>query len=130
MGTQANAAGERVGGIDVSKATLAVALWPGAEATTVPNTAAGVAKLGRWLHRRKVTRLVVEATTTFHHEVWWALADDGVLVTVVNPQWVHAFARSLGQFKKTDPVDAALLARYAAERQPEPTPSLLRWPAS
>jgi transposase len=122
MGKHSGADGERVGGIDVSKATLEVALWPGAEVTTVPNTATGVAKLERWLRRRGVTRVVLESTNTFHHEVWWALADAGFLVTVVNPQWVHAFARSLGQLKKTDPVDAALLARYAAERQPDPTP--------
>ncbi len=61
---QAGRTEEQVGGIDVGKTTLQVALMPGPDATTVAKAPLGGAKLARWRGRRGVTHLVREATTT------------------------------------------------------------------
>ncbi len=129
MDKRAGRAEDHVGGIDVGKETLQVALMPGLDETTVPNTAGGGAKLGRWLHRRGVTRLVLEATNTDHQGVGWALADAGFAGTAANPPWLHDFAKSLGQLKKTEPAEARMLGRDGAERHPAPTavPSPEAW---
>ncbi len=122
MATHAQARTNTFVGIDVAKETLRVALLPDDEQRTIANTSAGWSELYRWLHHRAVACLVVEATGPYHVGLWLALGDAGLPVTVVNPSGTKAFARSLGQRAKTDPVDAALLARYAQERQPAPTP--------
>lgn len=43
-------------------------------------------------------------------------------VTVANPEQTHAFIRSEGQHTRTDRTDATLLARFAQQKQPEPSP--------
>jgi len=45
-----------------------------------------------------------------------------VPISVANPARVRAFAKALGQRAKTDPIDAADIAEFAAKMQPEPTP--------
>jgi len=43
-------------------------------------------------------------------------------VKIENPCWIKKFAASLGQRHKSDRVDAAMIALYAARRRPRPTP--------
>ena len=43
-------------------------------------------------------------------------------VAIVNPARVKAYAQSLGARDKTDAADAAMLALFALERRPKPTP--------
>ena len=111
-------------GIDVSQATLDVAVHAGA-AWTVANDAAGIQTLGAQLRALAPggPRLVVlEATGAYHQAVTSALAAAGLAVAVVNPRQVRDFARSTGLLAKTDRLDAALLARFAAVVQPTPRP--------
>jgi transposase len=111
-------------GIDVAKATLEVALLPSGETFPVPNTAAGHARLRRRLQDvgMRLGGIVLEATGKLHLPVALDLAAAGLPVAVLNPAWVHAFAKSEGQRAKTDRSDALLLARYAQQKQPDPTP--------
>lgn len=44
----------------------------------------------------------------------------GIAVSIVNPLFVNRFAGSLGMRNKTDRTDARVIARFGAERQPEP----------
>lgn len=91
-------------------------------AQTYPQDAAGFAQLVQQLAATGVapdaTLLVVEATSSY----WVALAvhlhDAGYHVAVVNPMHLHSYARSLPRRAKTDALDAQLLARFAADRQP------------
>ena len=48
-----------------------------------------------------------------------AVAGAGLPLVVVNPAQVRAFARALGQRAKTDPIDAAVIARFAQAVNPE-----------
>ena len=66
--------------------------------------------------------VAVEATGGFETVVAAALAGAGLPVVVVNPAQVRAFAQALGKRAKTDPIDAAVIARFAAADQPEVRP--------
>jgi transposase len=108
-------------GIDVSKATLDVAVHEG-PLTQVANDAAGIATVVAQLRARSCTLIVLEATGVYHHSVTAALVAAALPVAVVNPRQVRDFARSTGQLAKTDRLDAQLLARFAAVVRPTPRP--------
>jgi transposase len=108
-------------GIDVSAATLDVAVQDGA-VTQVPNETAGIAALVSELQAAPPTLVVLEATGAYHRSVTSALVAAGLPVAVVNPRQVRDFARSTGQLAKTDRLDAVLLARFAATVRPTPRP--------
>lgn len=106
-------------GIDVSKAGLDVAVHDGG-AWHVDNTDRGITTLVTTLTDAQVGLVVLEATGAYHHSVTAALIAAGLAVAVVNPRQVRDFGRSTGQLAKTDRLDAALLARFAAMVRPEP----------
>jgi transposase len=54
----------------------------------------------------------MESTGNYHVELAGALVQAGHTVYVINPRWIHAYARCVGQRGKTDRGDAALIARY------------------
>lgn len=111
-------------GIDVAKATLDVACEPGtpALARQFANDPPGIAALGAALAALRPALVVLEATGGYQHAVVAALAVAGLPTAVVNPRQVRDFARSLGTLAKTDALDAAVLARFAAAVRPTPRP--------
>ncbi|MBA3855178.1 MAG: IS110 family transposase [Gemmatimonas sp.] len=104
-------------GIDVSAGTLDTASASGAT-WQHPNTPAGIAAVVATLAPLAPTLIVLEATGAYHASVTGALVAAGLPVAVVNPRQVRRFAESVGQLAKTDRLDAALLARFAATVQP------------
>jgi transposase len=100
-------------GIDVSKATLAVCVQPKARSVTLSNSPEGLRQLLDWLPRRGIENVLLEATGGYEREVMKALLVAGLPVTRVNPRRARAFAIAAGKSAKTDPIDAALLARMA-----------------
>lgn len=118
-------------GIDVSKTTLAVYLLPQARSVTLANTAEGHAQLLTELHGQAVGNVLLEATGGYERSVMKALAAAGLPVTRINPRRARAFAQAMGKTAKTDPMDAALLARMASlvcapSPPPEPEREALR----
>lgn len=105
-------------GIDVSKDKLDVHALPMGESISVSRDAKGIEELVRWLARLEPTVIGVEATGGFERVVTAGLAAAGLPVVVVNPAQVRAFARSLGQRAKTDPIDAAVVARFVEATKP------------
>lgn len=106
-------------GIDVSKATLDVATSDG-RAWRVANAPDAIDALVGDL--AAATLVVLEATGRYEAPCAAALAVAGVPVAVVNPRQARDFAKATGRFAKTDAIDAALLARFAAAVRPEPRP--------
>jgi len=100
-------------GVDVSKQQLEVALRPQPEQWSQANEAAAVQRLVKRLKELNCERIVVEATGGYETLLVAALWAAGLPVVVVNPRWVRAFAKSLGQLAKTDAIDARVLALYA-----------------
>jgi transposase len=79
------------------------------------NDGEGHRKLLRYLTRRGEVRVCLEATGNYHLDVALALHGHGrVQVQVLNPWVARRFAEARLQRAKTDRVDAAALAEYAA----------------
>jgi transposase len=109
-------------GIDVSKDRLDVAVLPSGEIFVVGRDAAGLDDLLARLRPLGPELVALEATGGFETVVAATLGAAGLPVVVVNPAQVRAFGKALGQRAKTDPIDARLIARFAATTRPEPRP--------
>lgn len=122
-------------GIDVAKAKLDCCLLldeaSGKRKTkAVGNAKPGFVDLLAWVARQNVSlaelHVVMEATGVYHEQAAIALADAGVMVSIVNPAQVKDFGRGLAVRTKTDGMDCFVLARYGALLKPAawipPTP--------
>ena len=109
-------------GIDVSKDRLDVHVRPSGETLTVERTAAGLDALCCRLRQIAPRIVALEATGGFETIATAALAAAGLPVVVVNPAQVRSFARALGRRAKTDPIDAAVIAHFAAATEIEVRP--------
>lgn len=107
-------------GIDVSKDRLDVAIRPSGEAFAVERNATGLEQLVSRLTALSPQLVALEATGGFETVAAATLAAAGLPVAVVNPAQIRAFARAIGQRAKTDPIDAAVIARFAEATRPEP----------
>ncbi len=107
-------------GVDVSKATLDLAVAPSGEAAQFANDEAGVSEAVGWLKARRPVLVVMESTGGLEIPLYSALGAARVRVAVVNPRQVRDFARATGQLAKTDKLDAAILAQFGAALKPEP----------
>lgn len=101
------------GGMDVSQATVDVAVQPGT-AFQIANREQGIAAAVERLQTLQPTLIVLEATGGL--EV--PLAGVGLPVVVLHPRQVRDFARATGQLAKTDRLDAQILARFAESVRP------------
>jgi len=102
-------------GIDVSKATLELALDDRAKTHTLGNDAAGVNALIDRLKplAGRVAVVLLEATGGLELPAAAALCANGFAVMVVNPRQAHDFAKALGYLSKTDSIDARALSHFA-----------------
>jgi transposase len=101
---------------------------PSGERLSVDNSAVGIRKLKRWLMRFTLDLVVVEATGRWHRPLWRNLHCSGLPIAVVDPYRARMFARAEGGLAKTDRLDAAMLARFAAVMAPQlrpPPPQVL-----
>lgn len=106
-------------GIDVSKDRLDVHVHPSGEAYALSRNGEGLAQLGGRLRELAPALIAVEATGGFETVVAASLASAGLPVVVVNPAQVRHYAQALGKRAKTDPIDAAVIARFVAATKPE-----------
>ena len=109
-------------GIDVSKDRLDVHVLPAGEAFAVSRDAAGLEALAGRLLPLAPGTVAVEATGGFETVVAASLAATSLPVVVVTPAQVRAFAQAVGKRAKTDPIDAAVIARFVAATRPEVRP--------
>jgi transposase len=105
-------------GIDVSKETLDIALHHSGRTWSCGNEPGPIEELVVQLSKMRLGRIVVEATGGYEVAVVAALAAAQLPVVVVNPRQVRDFARALGRRAKTDPIDARVLAHFAAAIEP------------
>jgi transposase len=109
-------------GIDVSKASLDVAVHRPATRWTVDYTEATLPSLVARLTALAPALIVLEATGGLEGPLVGAVAAAGLPVVVVNPRQVRDFAKATGRLAKTDTLDAAVLAHFAAAVQPAVRP--------
>lgn len=113
---------DAVVGIDVSKDKLDVHIRPGGESFVVGRNAEGLDELMCRVGPLSIAAIGVEATGGFEQVVAATLAGARLPVVVINPVQVRAFARSLGQRAKTDPIDAAVIAHFVEATKPAVRP--------
>lgn len=109
-------------GIDVSKNRLDVHVLPEGIALAVARDGKGLAELIERLRPLAPDLVAVEATGGFETVVAAALAGAGLPLVVVNPAQVRHYAQALGRRAKTDPIDAAIIARFVEATRPQVRP--------
>jgi len=107
-------------GVDVSLASLELAIRIGGQCVATQsyaNTDSGVTRLVKELTKQsRECRIVLEPTSRYHLRLLLALAaTPGCQVMVINPWRARKFQESWGKRAKTDPLDAAGLAKLAEQ---------------
>jgi transposase len=105
-------------GIDVAQDGLDYAVHGTAQQGHGTNDPAGMEVLLRTLQRLSPTLVVLEATGGLEFPVAAALHAAGLPAAIVNPRQVRDFAKATGELAKTDQIDAAILAHFAAAIRP------------
>jgi len=109
-----------VAGIDISKDWLDLYVAPSGQALRLSNTASGVKDLIGRLKRLGVRRVGVEASGGYERGVVRALGGAGLACHVLSPARVRALAQAMGRHAKTDPIDAAMIARFVQLNPDQP----------
>ncbi len=105
-------------GIDVAKEYVDVHRLPDGFCQRFQNDRAGIEACVKAISGPAPALVVVEATGGYEFELVCAMQEADIAVAVVNPRRIRDFARASGQLAKTDALDAAVIAGYAARMQP------------
>ncbi len=106
-------------GIDVSQATLDVAVYPSGEQWRTSTDDAGLRQLVERLSALAPELIVLESTAGYEVPGLATLGSAGLPVVAVNPRQVRDFARSTGRLAKTNKLDAQVLAHFAVVVRPQ-----------
>jgi len=109
-------------GIDVSKATLDVAIWESEITWKFSNELKGWQDLAKRLAILKPQLIAIEASGGFEQPLVAELYGEKLPVAVVNPTRVRSFAKASGQLAKTDKLDAKIIAQFAQALHPKVRP--------
>jgi transposase len=109
-------------GVDVGKYSLDICIYEKGVQWQEDNTAQGISRLLKRLSHYQVERLVMEATGRYEFNLAQAAYSKGLAVCIVKPLSIRRYAGAIEQLAKTDKIDAAVIAEYAAIAQPRITP--------
>ena len=109
-------------GIDVGKQFFDVCIYEKALHWQEENSIEGIKRLLKRLSHYTVERLVMEATGRYEFNLAQAAYSKKIPVCIVKPLAVRRYAGAIDQLAKTDKIDAALIAEFAAIVQPRVTP--------
>lgn len=109
-------------GVDVGKANLDIHIHEKGLHWQEDNNDQGIKRILNRLAHYNVERVVMEATGRYEFELAQAAYNKGLPVCIVKPLLVRKFAGAADLLVKTDKIDAALIARFAATMQPVVTP--------
>ena len=108
-------------GIDISKATLDVAVGSHGAIIQFANDRRGFRSLFRLIQKTDHGGIICESTGLYHRGLVEFLGERDCPLSLVQPFFVHRFRQSGLALAKTDPLDARLLARFGEERNPRIT---------
>ena len=108
-------------GIDISKANLDVAAYPGGQFCQFTNNIKGFRGLAKWLGTMNLSCITFEATGTYHRGLERFLGERRLPFSRINPRQARCFAEARGKLAKTDRVDALMLARFGELLKPRLT---------
>ena len=102
-------------GVDVAKDEVVIAMHGRCGTRAIGNEADSIESWLRQLPKGSV--IAMESTGIYHQLLAQRACAAGMRVFVLNARDVFFYAKAMGVRAKTDRVDAALIARYAAEHQ-------------
>ncbi len=105
-------------GIDIAKRTFDICWLPEQQVQQFENNTKGIRQAAGMLAKRKPKLVVMEATGGYEAMLAAELHAASLPVAVVNPRRIRDFARANGQLAKTDKLDAAVIAMFAARMRP------------
>lgn len=120
---------KQVAGIDVSQKELVVCLGRMYEDLSpqlyghgsFPNTAAGMQKLIKWVQQQTIPgvtlRYVMEATGVYHESLAYFLDEQGCSVSIILPNKISNYARTLDTKTVTDKTASQAIAMFGLERK-------------
>ena len=110
-------------GVDVSKDWLDAHVAPAGEAGRFGNDAVGLAELAAFCGHHAVELVVMEASGGYERLAFLLLWELGQpCAAPLNARNVRRFAEAMGFLEKTDRIDAAVIAHFAAVKKIKPTP--------
>lgn len=109
-------------GVDVGKACLDIVIHEKNLHWQEDNTVLGIKRILKRLSHYQVERLVMEATGRYEFELAQAAYEKGIPVCIAKPLSVRRYAGAVEQLAKTDKIDAAIIAEFAAVVKPRATP--------
>ena len=109
-------------GVDVSKARLDACIEPGSIRGSFDNDAAGIAALALFCRQHQAELVAMEATGGYERKAFLLLWQQDLPCAVANARNVRLYAESMGMLEKTDSIDTAMIARFARDKNLQPTP--------
>ena len=109
-------------GVDVGKQFLDVWIYEKSLHFQEENSTSGIMRILKRLAHYQVERLVMEATGRYEFNLAQAAYSKKVPVCIVKPLLIRRYAGAINQLAKTDKIDAAVIAEFAAIIQPTVTP--------
>lgn len=104
---------EQLVGVDVSKDTLDICLWPAQTSLHIGNCRR---QIKQWLKTLQPgARIAMESTGEFHQLLAELAVQAGMHPYVLNPKRVWHAARGDGRRSKTDRIDAQVIAKFLAD---------------
>ena len=105
-------------GIDVAKHTFDLCGLPRQDIRQFPNDTKGIRQAVKMIRPLQPKLVVMEATGGYETPLAAELSAAGLPVAIVNPRRIRDFAKAQGRLAKTDKLDAAVIATFAATMQP------------
>jgi transposase len=109
-------------GVDVSKARLDACIEPGSIRGSFDNDAAGIVELAAFCRQHQAELVAMEATGGYERKAFLLLWQQGLPCAIANARNVRLYAESMGMLEKTDTIDTAMIARFARDKNLQPTP--------
>lgn len=108
-------------GVDVCKPRLDLMILPTGEILEFENSVKGIKQFLKYVKKLKPTLITCEYTGGLEQPLLLACTEANLPISVINPKQARDFARAMGKHAKTDAIDAAMLAEFAARMRPNIT---------
>lgn len=110
-------------GIDIAKNSFDLVNHHTGEYKHFKYNQKGVTQCVKWLLKLKPSLVLMESTGGYEIPLASELLASSLPTKVINPKRIRDFAKSQGRLAKTDKIDAAVIAQYAATFEPPPLTS-------
>ena len=107
-------------GVDIAKSSFDMVHHETGEFQHFEYTEAGIAKSVAWLEGLKPNLVLMESTGGYEITLLSELLANSIPAAAINPRNIRNFAKALGRLAKTDKIDAAIIAEFAATLKPLP----------